>query len=147
MTTYLIQVITAGIASFGFALLYNVRGKRLIIPFTGGIAGWTLYIMLMFLNSDILQSFIATIFLTIYTEIAARIVKTPTTTFLVPNIIIFIPGGLLYFTISSAIRGDWLNFMFYGKETLFMAASIAAGIMIVSSLVKIIYKLKPDNAK
>lgn len=36
MTTYLIQVITAGIASFGFALLYNVRGKRLIIPFTGG---------------------------------------------------------------------------------------------------------------
>ncbi len=138
MTTYLIEIITAGIASFGFAVLYNVRGRRLIIPFIGGIAGWTLYIMLMFLDNDILQTFTATIFLTIYTEIAARIVKTPTTTFLFPNIIIFIPGGLLYFTISSAIKGDWLNFMIYGKETLFTAASIAAGIMIVSSLIKII---------
>ena len=147
MTAYFIQIITAGISSLGFALLYNVRGKRLIIPFIGGIAGQTLYIALMFLNNETLQSFIGTIFLSIYTEIAARIVKTPTTTFLVPNIIIFIPGGLLYFTISSAIREDWLNFIIYGKETLFTAASIAAGIMIVSSIVKIVYKLKLINIK
>lgn len=142
MIGYIIQTFMAGIASLGFALLYNVRGKKLIIPFVGGIASWTLYLILMFLNNGILQCFIVTIFLSLYTEIAARIVKTPTTTFLVPNIIILIPGGSLYFTISSVIQGKWLDCILKGKETIFIAGAIAAGIMIVSSIFKIIYLIK-----
>ena len=142
MTGYVIQTLMAGIASVGFALLYNVQGKRLIIPFVGGITGWTLYLMLMFLNNEILQCFIVTMFLSLYTETAARIVKTPTATFLVPNIIILIPGGSLYFTISSVIQGKWFNFISKGKETIFIAGAIAAGIMIVSSILKIVYIIK-----
>lgn len=142
MIEYFIQILTAGIASFGFAILYNVKGKRLIIPFVGGILSWTLYLILMFLNNEVLQCLFTTMFLALYTEIVARVVKTPTTTFLVPNIIILIPGGSLYYAISYAIRSDWLNFILKGKETIFIAAAIAAGIMIVSSSIKIIYKIK-----
>lgn len=144
MLSYLIQIIAAGVSSLCFAVLYNVKGKRLIIPFMGGIFGWALYLILMFLNDEILQCFFAAIFLTLYTEIAARIVKTPTTTFLVPNLIILIPGGSLYYTISCVIRGNWLEFVIKGKETIFIAGAISAGIMIVSSLVKIIYKFKNE---
>ncbi|MDO5387643.1 MAG: threonine/serine exporter family protein [Clostridia bacterium] len=140
--TYIIQILTAGIASLGFAVLYNVRGKRLAVPFIGGILGWTLYLMLMFLNNEILQSLIVSMFLSAYTEIAARLIKTPTTTFLLANMIILIPGGKLYYTISSAIKGDWLNFALYGKETIFMAIAISAGIMVVSSVTKIILSNK-----
>ena len=142
MIEYFIQILTAGIASFGFAILYNVKGKRLIVPFVGGILSWTLYLILMFLNNEVLQCLFTTMFLELYTEIVARVVKTPTTTFLVPNIIILIPGGSLYYAISYAIRSDWLNFILKGKETIFIAAAIAAGIMIVSSSIKIIYKIK-----
>lgn len=142
MIEYFIQILTAGIASFGFAILYNVKGKRLIVPFVGGILSWTLYLILMFLNNEVLQCLFTTMFLALYTEIVARVVKTPTTTFLVPNIIILIPGGSLYYAISYAIRSDWLNFILKGKETIFIAAAIAAGIMIVSSSIKIIYKIK-----
>lgn len=142
MIEYFIQILTAGIASFGFAILYNVKGKRLIVPFVGGILSWTLYLILMFLNNEVLQCLFTTMFLALYTEIVARIVKTPTTTFLVPNIIILIPGGSLYYAISYAIRSDWLNFILKGKETIFIAVAIAAGIMIVSSSIKIIYKIK-----
>lgn len=140
--TYIIQILTAGIASLGFAVLYNVRGKRLAVPLIGGILGWTLYLMLMFLNNEILQSLIVSMFLSAYTEIAARLIKTPTTTFLLANMIILIPGGKLYYTISSAIKGDWLNFALYGKETIFMAIAISAGIMVVSSVTKIILSNK-----
>lgn len=140
--TYIIQILTAGVASLGFAVLYNVRGKRLAVPFIGGILGWTLYLMLMFLNNEILQSLIVSMFLSAYTEIAARLIKTPTTTFLLANMIILIPGGKLYYTISSAIKGDWLNFALYGKETIFMAIAISAGIMVVSSVTKIILSNK-----
>lgn len=140
--TYIIQILTAGIASLGFAVLYNVSGKRLAVPLIGGILGWTLYLMLMFLNNEILQSLIVSMFLSAYTEIAARLIKTPTTTFLLANMIILIPGGKLYYTISSAIKGDWLNFALYGKETIFMAIAISAGIMVVSSVTKIILSNK-----
>lgn len=142
MTDYIIQILMAGIASLGFAILYNVRGKRLIVPFSGGILTWGLYILLSFLNDKVLQCLIVTIFLSVYTEIAARTFKTPTTTFLVPNIIILIPGGSLYFTIISIIQEKWTDFIIYGRETLFIAAAIAGGIMVVSSVVKIIYNIK-----
>lgn len=142
MINNIIQIFTAGIASFGFAVLYNLRGRRLIIPFIGGIVGWSLYLFLNFLNNEILQCFIVTMFLSLYTEVAARIIKTPTTTFLLSTIIIFIPGGPLYFTTTSAIRGAWQDFILYGKETIAIATAIAAGIMIVSSIIKIFYKLK-----
>lgn len=145
MIFYLIKIFTAGISSLGFAMLYNVKGKRLLVPFMGGITGYILYILLTFLNSSVLQCFITAMFLSAYTEIAARIIKTPTTTFLVPNIIILIPGRYLYFTTSSAIKGEWLNFILYAKETIFIASSIAAGIIIVSSITKIIYKLKEKS--
>ncbi len=141
MIEYLIQILCAGISSFGFAALYNTHGKRLVIPFIGGIAGWSLYLALNFLNSTTIQTFICVLFLSVYTEIAARIVKTPTTTFLVPNVIILMPGGSLYFTISSAIKGEWVSFASYGKSTIYVAFSIAAGIMIISSVTKIIYRL------
>lgn len=142
MTGYLIQIFTAGVSSLGFALSYNVKGKRLIVPFIGGIVSCVLYLSLIFLKNEVLQRFLVTVFLSLYTEIAARIIKTPTTTFLVPNIIILIPGGSLYFTISSAIKGDWLNFILYGKETISIAIAVASGIMIVSSIIKIIYRNK-----
>lgn len=146
MTKYLIQIFTSGVSALGFALSYNVKGKRLIVPFIGGIVSCGLYLLLIFLNNEVLQRFIVTVFLSFYTEIAARIIKTPTTTFLVPNIIILIPGGSLYFTISSAIRGDWLNFIVNGKETISIAISIASGVMIVSSIIKIIYRNKLKNS-
>lgn len=140
--TEIVQIITAGIASLGFAMLYNVRGKRLVVTILGGILSWSLYLLLnSFIGNMAMQYFFVTVFLTTYTEIAARIVKTPTTTFLVSAIIILMPGGSLFNTMSCAIQGNWNDFFIYGVDTVTISVAIALGIMFVSSVVKIIYTL------
>lgn len=50
------------------------------------------------------QVFFAAIAVTIYAEIFARIKKTPTSTFLIVPMIPLIPGGVLYYTMSYALK-------------------------------------------
>ena len=41
--TEIIQIITGFIGSLGFAVLFNIRGKRLIAAAFGGFLSWTLF--------------------------------------------------------------------------------------------------------
>ena len=104
MINMIIQVLAAGFASLGFRLyLYNVKGSQKYgYLFFGGILTWGLYLILYkIFHQDVICYFLVTSFITFYVELAARIFKTPTTTFLVAAIIIIIPGGGLYRTIAA----------------------------------------------
>ena len=63
------------------------------------------------MDNEYLGFFVVAILITIYSEIWARVLKTPATTILMPTVIPLIPGGSLYYAIA-----------------------LAAGIMIVTSL-------------
>ena len=67
------------------------------------------------------------ILITIYSEIWARVLKTPATTILMPTVIPLIPGGSLYYAMDAALRHD-------APEFILKAVALAAGIMIVTSL-------------
>ena len=135
MINMIIQVLAAGFASLGFAILYNVKGRKIWVSFFGGILTWGLYLILYkIFHQDVICYFLVTSFITFYVELAARIFKTPTTTFLVAAIIIIIPGGGLYRTIAALMEQRWQNFIDSGFNTLSIALAIAAGIMVVSSI-------------
>lgn len=135
MINMIIQVLAAGFASLGFAILYNVKGHKIWVSFFGGILTWGLYLILYkIFHQDVICYFLVTSFITFYVELAARIFKTPTTTFLVAAIIIIIPGGGLYRTIAALMEQRWQNFIDAGFNTLSIALAIAAGIMVVSSI-------------
>ena len=44
--TEFLQIIAGGIGSLGFACLFNIRGKRLIMATVGGVLSWFLFIIL-----------------------------------------------------------------------------------------------------
>ena len=135
MINMIIQVLAAGFASLGFAILYNVKGRKIWVSFFGGILTWGLYLILYkIFHQDVICYFLVTSFITFYVELAARIFKTPTTTFLVAAIIIIIPGGGLYRTIAALMEQRWQNFIDSGFNTLSIALAIAAGIMVGSSI-------------
>ena len=56
-------------------------------------------------------------------------VKTPTTTFLVPSLIPLIPGGALYYTMNYALNEQWPAFADKAVYTLGLAAALALGII------------------
>lgn len=135
---YATQIFTAFIGSLGFSMLYNIRGSKLWYAALGGLLSWSTYLLLgLWLNNAVAQYFISAMIVTIYAEILARIIRTPTTIFLSAAIIPLVPGSALYYTMSYAISGMLEEFINTGLHTIALSVSLAAGIMVASSLYKI----------
>ncbi|MEG2870393.1 MAG: threonine/serine exporter family protein [Clostridium sp.] len=135
MIQNILSVTAAFLGALSFTILYNTRGWRILIPAIGGAAFWSLHLLFLhFYNNEYLGFFLMAILITIYAEVWARILKTPATTVLIPTCIPFIPGGALYYTINAALRMDMATFTDKARLALGLAAALAAGIMLVTSL-------------
>ena len=78
MSQDVLSVIASFFGSLGFAIIYNIRGRRVWIPAIGGAVFWAVYLVFLhFVNNEYLGFFVVAILITIYSEIWARILKTP----------------------------------------------------------------------
>ena len=75
----------------------------------------------------------------------ARVLKTPSTTFITSSLVPLIPGSSLYYTMTYGLESDMNNFLNKGIYTVTLASSLALGIIIIAAFTKIIYKLKGKN--
>ncbi|MBU5458955.1 threonine/serine exporter family protein [Anaerostipes sp. MSJ-23] len=130
-----IQIFASFAGSLGFALLYNLRGKKLWTAGVSGMISWAAYLFVWNqMPSGFAANLAAAAVATIYAETMARILKTPVTVFLITGIIPLVPGGNLYYTMNYVIAKEWHLFSLYGQKTMLTAIAIAAGIMVASSL-------------
>ncbi len=67
-----------------------------------------------------------------YSEVMARLLKAPVAIYSTPSIILLVPGGSLYYTMSALMQGDRDGFYAHGGETLKIAFGIAVGLLAVS---------------
>lgn len=149
---YFIQIITVFIGSVGFAILYNIKGNKLVVCGLGGAFSWSIYLLsIQYLNDVVLALIIATISIGFLSEILARILKTPVIVLLVPMLIPLIPGSDLYYTTQSLMLNEIEAVSYYGNLVIKEAAAIALGIIlsvcIVQTLIKLIqFKHKLKNS-
>ena len=131
-----IQILTASLGTLGFSLFFNINRKRLFyVTISGGIT-WCVYLICKYYGyNEFLSNLTASAFTTLYAEIFARILKAPATVFLITGIVPLVPGGSLYYTMSSATLGNLDGLAHYGCLTLQISLGIAAGILIVSTIV------------
>ena len=104
------------------------------IEHLGGAIGWFVYLLCRPLQNDIVQFFIATVVITIYSEVMARIHKVPVTGYLLIALLPMVPGGGIYYTMEYCIAGNTQMFLETGLHTLGIAGALALGILLVSSL-------------
>ena len=148
--TEIIQILTGFIGSLGFAVLFNIRGKRLIAAAFGGFLSWTLFVFLnLFIHNDPVNYFLVALAVSIYAEVMARVMKTPTTTFITTALIPLIPGGSLYYTMAYAFHSNIDRFLEKAIYTLQLASSLALGIIIATTLSRIFFNFlnKSKNGK
>jgi len=139
----LIQIISAFVGSLGFALIFNVKGISTLICALGGGLTWCIYLLTEGLYSaPFVPSLCAAVFAAAFSEIMARIFKTPSTVFTATSIIPLVPGGTLYYTLLSVIRNNSFSAISYGTKTFLAASGIAIGIVVVSVFVKALSKSK-----
>lgn len=136
----LLQIFTGAVGSLGFALLFNVRGKRVWIAALGGLLSWSIFLLLSrFIDSEAINYFIVSLLISVYAEIMARVMKTPTTTFITTSLIPLIPGGSLYYTMAYAFQSDAGQFVEKAVYTLELAAALALGVIAATAVTKLFY--------
>ena len=144
MTMAEINLIIGGfLGSLGFALLYHIKGKRLIAAAGGGILCCALFVLLgLVIKNEPVIYFLVSLATSIYSEILARALKTPTTTFIITALIPLIPGGALYYTMSSAFEGNFDIFLNNAISTLLLALALALGVCMAVAGTRFVMRIK-----
>ncbi len=139
----IIQIIAAFFGSMGFGILFNARGKKLLMGSIGGLVAWSIFLLLgFFIDSEPIRFCIVAMCVSLYAEILARVFKTPTTTFIIVPLVPLIPGGALYYTMSSAFSGDIDIFFSKASYALSLAFAIAIGVVIAAAGVRLFFRYK-----
>lgn len=135
-----LTIILSGlIGSGGFALLFRIRKERIFLATIGGGLTCVIYIICMkYSDHEFFQNLFPAIFGAVYSEVMARLTKSPSTTYITCAIIPLVPGSKLYYTMYYFIIGEMAQFREALKATARISAGLAVGIILISVLVHII---------
>ena len=139
----LVQILTGTLGSLGFGILFNIRQQRLVAATIGGFLSWSIYLLAYhFLPNEAVCYFIASLLTALYSEVMARLLKSPTTTFITTALVPLIPGCSLYYTMAYAFESDMTKFTGRAFYTLQLASALALGIIVSSTITKLFFKYK-----
>ncbi len=140
------DLLLQGIYSFfcvvGFSIIFNLPRKLIPYASLSGALGWVVYYIIQNHSSSfIAPALVGSIIVGLVGEALAHIKHHPATLFTIPGIIPFVPGYGIYYTMLYIVETDFDNALSSGAESLFIAISIACGMMIATSIVRIIKRL------
>lgn len=141
----LLSCLYSFIATIGFCIIFNIRGKMVFFASLGGALGWLAYELSAFFGNDLSQYFVATVVIALYAEIMARLHKVPVTIYLIAALIPLVPGSGIYYTMEHFINGNIDEFLGTFVHTIAIAGCLAFGILLVSSLVRLTNRMKLDK--
>lgn len=137
----IIQIIGAFIAVSAVAITYGVSRRFLFFAGFAGAISWMIYLVLLKAGAnEIFGVFVATLASAFVSNIFARILKAPVTTFLIPSILPTVPGVGMYRIVYYMIIGDMETAGYYLTYVLQIAGMIAIGIFIMETFFRTFVK-------
>lgn len=133
---YVLPCLWAFLACVGFTLVFNIHGVgKLICGFGGGLAGWCI----CWAGSSIVAAFLAAVAIGVFSEIMARLRRCPVTGLSAGSTSPPVPGGGIYYAMSYCVAGDTDRFLAELLHTFGMAAALAVGAMLASSVFRTVF--------
>ncbi len=135
-------------ATLSYALLLRTPFRALILSAFLGSAGYIIFIISGRYFSNIMMSyFLGTLFVSVIGELMARIMKMPSTIFVIPSIIPLVPGYGLYLTMLLLVQNDFNGFTKTGAQTLFTAGIMAVAIALTNFVARRLFPPKGSIKK
>lgn len=129
------------ISTLGFTIMFNIPKNQIIRASIIGSTGWLIFHFYSTQsNSPIIAAFWGALAVGILGELLARIKKQPATIFIIPGIIPLVPGAGMYYTMYYLVQNELVDAAKIGIETFMIALSIAIGIILATSVSKILKK-------
>ena len=142
------ECIASAFGCLGFCILFNVHGKGITFCMLGGVICWLSYSIVESLGGgDGMATLIASFVTAVYSEVMARVRKCPAIGYLVLGLIPLIPGASLYYTMNYAVRGNMVMFSVQGMKTIELAGLMAAGVLVVSTAMRMYLVWKAQHPK
>ena len=126
----IVQVISAFFAILAFSVVNNVPKKFLLYCGLEGSVGWFVYLIFLPAQGAVMANFFGSLALAIMAHVFARVFKAPVTVFLIPGLLILVPGAGLF---RSAYQ------LFLGTTDM-----IALAVFVVDSFFTVINKKRRD---
>lgn len=141
------ELILAFLGSLFPAILFNAgKNKFLWVGFSGTI-GWIVYAWLLGNTGQvILSTFAGAVAVGLYSECAARKLKSPATVFSVAGIFPLVPGIGAYQTVQYIVESKLAEAASKAVETVTSAGAIALGIMLMSGVFRVMTKIREKNS-
>lgn len=133
---YILPCLCSFLACVGFTLVFNIHGVGKLVCGVGGALGWLIYLLA---GSTILAGFLASVAIGVFSEVMARIRRCPVTAYLLVALLPLVPGGGIYYAMSYCMAGETQLFLETLLHTFGMAAALAVGAMLASSLFRTFY--------
>ena len=132
------------IACTGFLYVWNIHGRGKWVCPVGGFLTWAVFCFAKDLGFGYAMCCLfSTIFAAAYAEVMARVRKYPAISYLVIGLISLIPGSNIYYTAQQAVQGNMDRFIQEGTLLVVTAGVMAVGIILVSSVARIIKPIHP----
>jgi len=139
MRDFIIAIISSFVATLGYALVYNIKGKNLIAATVGGAFSWAVYLICQHYSlSMVFPYLVSGIATALYSELAAYVFKAPATVYLIPGIIPLVPGLTIFRTMESCLFGDVSAFAQGLVTTIKIGGAIALGLIFMSSFIRLV---------
>jgi len=146
--SFLIVVLACAVGCAGFTIYYNIHGPGMLICILGGVLTWSVYFFTITHGiSEYMAYFIASAVASLFAEIMARVRKYPAISYLVVSAFPLLPGGGIYYTMCHAVSGDMAKFSQQGMQTVSIAGAMAVGILLISTLFRLIATWRYDRMK
>lgn len=143
-----VECIFAFIGCIGFAILFNIHGKGMLLCAIGGCLSWAIYsVVLENGGTEISAYFWSALTASVYSEIMARVRKYPAISYLVVSVFPLIPGAGVYYTMNYAVRGQMSLFANKGMHTIAVAGIMAVGIILGSTVFRMYSDWKSRKQK
>ena len=134
-----VHTVFAFISCLGFGNLFNVQKRTLLLAAANGAIGWTILLVLDIPQvSYIFANLLSAIVVGLLAELFAVIQKTPATGFIVIGVIPLVPGFRVYRSMLFFVRGEIDKGIAEGVHSCFMAVAIAVGIILATSITRIV---------
>lgn len=136
MGRILLETVAAFGVAVGFGILFNIKGKTLLVSGIGGAIGWFVYkVTGNYMNfSEGAAFFTAGIMFSVYCEVSARVFMIPATIPSACALIVLVPGYGVYRTIYEFILKNYREAGMALTETLTAAGALALSLVFVTSI-------------
>ena len=103
-----VQLISCGVASMGFALVFKAAVRQSFYAGIGGLINCACYLIVQyFCSNDFAAVMAGAAFVAAYAYFMSRIHRAPATIFLTTSIMPLIPGATLFYLMHGLVQADY----------------------------------------